>query len=190
MARPHSQSVISTPSSAAVSVVCTASSPRFPLFLRITSPSSFLTSITVEPSSTSPPPTSTAPSMYQLICRQLEEDGYTDLAQELATRASITIDPSIPPHQLASLLSLPPFLPKAPPRPLNRRPLRLVPLLPPPPPRLVVPSRSTLLPLSSPIRRLFAPPPSTPTPPTPPPPTSSPPAQTIPPSASTQSTPS
>ena len=43
--------------------------------------------------------------MYQLICRQLQEDGFHDLAMQLAVRTDISLDQSIPTPKLATLLA-------------------------------------------------------------------------------------
>ena len=47
----------------------------------------------------------TAQQMYQLICRQLQEDGMNDIAMQLAVRAEIALDQSIPTNTLATLLA-------------------------------------------------------------------------------------
>ena len=44
-------------------------------------------------------------AMYQLICRQLQEDGMNDLAMQLAVRTDTALDPSIPTNALATLLA-------------------------------------------------------------------------------------
>ena len=44
-------------------------------------------------------------SMYALICRQLQEDGFHDLAMQLAVRADVALDQTAPTNTLAALLA-------------------------------------------------------------------------------------
>lgn len=43
--------------------------------------------------------------MYQLICRQLQQDGFQDIAMQLAVRTETALDQSIPTNTLATLLA-------------------------------------------------------------------------------------
>ena len=45
------------------------------------------------------------PSLYSLICRQLQADGYHDIAQQLSLKADAAIDPTIAPNALSSLVA-------------------------------------------------------------------------------------
>jgi len=47
----------------------------------------------------------TPQAMYQLICRQLQEDGFHDIAMQLAVRTDTALDQSIPTNTLAKLLA-------------------------------------------------------------------------------------
>lgn len=43
--------------------------------------------------------------LYQLICRQLQQDGYQDLAIQLASRSQIQLDDKIPADLLATIVN-------------------------------------------------------------------------------------
>ena len=55
-----------------------------------------------------------SPAMYALICKQLQDDGFTDIATQLAARANVIIDASTPSNPLSTLLVNPRPTPSTP----------------------------------------------------------------------------